>query len=617
MDIHVESIYIGKQLLLMFSTGLAGFLIGKGILRHSLGLGTLEAIALLTPVGLGVVILLLFALGALGFLSPAPVLGGIGLLVALSLWRFRPVLELDVREALVSGVTARSVLALVATIILLTPVVLTPLTPPWDSDEIRYHLPYALHFIEQGAITPDPYLRYPFSPLNINLLYVLALMIGDDVTTHFMHLMLGLLAALNLYCLALRLSDAVTAFSATLLFLTLPIFTRLSASAYIDLGLACFTFAAIVCLARQGGGGRLPLVICAAFLFGIGLGTKYLALGYLLPMAVWAWYHSRSIHRTLLFLSIASIVGLPWYVYNAIHTGNPISPFAGELFGYWPWRAEDAAAQTRHLDKLGFGHSPLALLKLPYNLVTNHWHFSSPPIPLILTAVFPCFLSLPWMERKLQPFAVLLLAAILIWFFSAQEIRYLAAFLPLWCFFSVWFLSRLIALSGRTALPSKWTGRASRPLLATSSGLVLMLVLYHYYSNQRLVFPDEAAQLVSNREAFLKKRLPDYGLIDYLHSSEIENKKIYQMGNGALLTYVRNNRIIGDVFGIMGYTYFFNKYGRDAGGFIEELRDGDVSFLAARRDKKVFLRWETYIRNNLIVEYEDDHTVLFAIPERT
>ena len=51
---------------------------------------------------------------------------------------------------------------------------------------------------------------------------------------------------------------------------------------------------------------------------------------------------------------------------------------------------------------------------------------------------------------------------------------------------------------------------------------------------------------MSNREAFLKKRLPDYGLIDYLHSSEIENKKIYQMGNGALLTYVRNNRIIGD-----------------------------------------------------------------------
>ena len=613
----MEAIYIGKQLLIMFSTGLAGFLIGKGLLGNSLGLGALEEIALLTPVGLGVVILLLFALGTLGILSPVPVLACIGLLVMLSLGRFRPALDLDVREALGSGSTARRLLTLYATILLLIPVVLTPLTPPWDSDEIRYHLPYALHFVEQNAITPDLYLRYPFSPLNINLLYVLALMIGDDVTTHFLHLLLGLLAALNLYCLALRLSDALTALSATLLFLTLPIFSRLSASGYIDLGLACFTFAAIVCLARQGGTRRLPLVICAGFLFGIGLGSKYLALVYLLPMAVWAWYQSRSIHSTLLFLSIALIVGLPWYVYNAIHTGNPFSPFAGELFGYWPWHAEDAADQIRHLDKLGLGHSPLALLKLPYNLVANHWDFSSPPIPLILTAVFPCLLSLPWMERKLRPFAVFLLAAILIWFFSAQEIRYLAAFLPLWCFFSVWFLSRLVALSGRTALPSAWTDRASRPLLTASSSLVLILVLYHYYSNHRLVFPPEAVQLVSNREAFLKKRLPDYGLIGYLRSSEIEDEKIYQMGNEALLTYVRNNRVIGDYFGMMGYTYFLKKYGKDASGFIEELKEEGVSYLAVRRDKVVFLRWEAYIRNSLAIEYEDDHVVLFVIPEGT
>ena len=613
----MASIYIGKQLLIMLSVGLAGFIIGKGLFRRSLGLGALEKIALLTPVGLGVVILLLFALGTLGFLSPGPVLGCLGLLVALALWRFKPALGHYAREARASGVTARSVLVLTATLVLLTPVVLTPLTPPWASDEIRYHLPYALHFVEQGAITPDLYLRYPFFTLNINLLYVLALMIGDDVTTHFMHLMLGLLAALNLYCLALRLSDAVTAFSATLLFLTLPIVTQLSATAYIDLGLACFTFAAIVCLARHGERRRPDLMLCAAFLFGIGLGSKYLALAYLLPLAVWAWYHSRSIRRTLLFLSIATIVGLPWYVYNAVHTGNPISPFAGELFGFWPWRAEDAAAHSRHLGKLGFGHSPLALLKLPYNLVANHWDFSSPSIPWILTAAFPCLLSLPWMERKLRPFAVLLLAAILIWFFSAQHFRYLTAFLPLWCFFSVWFLSRLVAHAGRAALPRRWTDRASGPLLATSSGLALALVLYHYHSNQRLIFPDEAAKLVSGREAFLKKRLPDYGLIDYLRSSEIENRKIYHLGNGALHTYVRNNRVIGDAFGIMGYTYFKLKYGEDPNGFIEELKDNDVSFLAARRDKKVFTRWETQIRGHLAVEYEDDHAVLFVIPERT
>ena len=53
----MELIYIGKQLFLMFGLGLVGFLIGKGMFRNSLTLGTLEEVAVLTPAGLGVVIL--------------------------------------------------------------------------------------------------------------------------------------------------------------------------------------------------------------------------------------------------------------------------------------------------------------------------------------------------------------------------------------------------------------------------------------------------------------------------------------------------------------------------------------------------------------------------------
>ena len=610
----MELVYIGKQLLLMFGVGLAGFLIGKGIFRSSLSLEPLEQAALLTPVGLGTIILLLFGLGLLGLLSLTPALGCIGLLIALSLWRFKPTFKLDRLRALASKITIRRFLALVAALILLAPAAMTPLTPPIYSDEIRYHLPYALHFVEQGAIVPDLYLRYPFFTLNINLLYALALMIGDVVTTHFMHFMLGLLAALNLYCLARRLSNAITAFASALLFLTLPTIAQLSASAYIDLGLACFTFAAITCLDHCRGNRRSALIVCAALLFGISLGSKYLALAYLPVMLVWAYFHSKSMRSTLLFLSISVIFGLPWYIYNAIHTGNPISPFAGEIFGYWPWREEDLARQFRDFDSRGFGYSPLALLKLPYNLVVHHWHFSSPPVPLILIAVFPCLFALRWMERRLRPFAILLLAAILFWFFTAQVFRYLAAFLPLWCFFSVWFIVQLIALAGRKIFSKNWVDRVSKLPFAVSPTLVLLLVLYHYSDNNRLVFPSEAKQLVSNREAFLRKRLPEYGLIDYLHNSEIKDKNIYQIQTGALLTYIRNNRILGDFRGILGYAYFYNKHGKDAEGFIEELADKDISFLAAKRDSAVFRWWEMYMRNNLAVEYEDEQSVLFVIP---
>ena len=62
----------------------------------------------------------------LGSLSLVPALGCIGLLIALSLWRFRHTLEPGAWGRLVSKATVRGVLTLAAAIILLTPVFLTP-----------------------------------------------------------------------------------------------------------------------------------------------------------------------------------------------------------------------------------------------------------------------------------------------------------------------------------------------------------------------------------------------------------------------------------------------------------------------------------------------------------
>ena len=612
----MEFLYIGKQMLLMLGTGFSAFVIAKGLFRSSLRLTPLEEAALLTPAGLGVLILLLFALGTLGFLSLGPVLGCVGLLLLLSAWRLKPRLRLGGLRTLRLRVTPLKILLLIATLIILTPIALVPLTPPHQSDEIRYHLPYALHFVEQGAIVPDLHLRYPFFTLNVNLLYSFALLIGDAVTTHFMHFMLGFLAALNLYALVRRLTDALTAYCSALLFLTLPTVLRLAASAYIDLGLACFTFAAVVCLSHCRSNAGRPLILCAGLLFGIALGSKYLALAYIPLLLAWAYYYSRSWRPPLLFMAVALAVGLPWYIYNAIHTGNPISPFAGEVFGYWPWRAEDMAGQISNFESRGFGKSPLELLMLPYNLVVHHWSFSTPSVPVVALAVFPSFFLIPWMDAKIKPFALLLLAALLLWFYSAQVFRYLAAFLPLWCFFSVWFLIWLLRLVGGTVLPRKALDISPWRLRTIAAGLVLLLLLILNFANRWLVFPDKARQLVAEREEFLAKRIREYGVIQHLLSTGVKNERIYQMNAGALLTYLRNNRVIGDYRGISSYNYFFDKYAQDSGGIIGELSAMGISFIAAKRDmlrQRKWSDWDDYMRSNLAIEYEDEHTVLFAL----
>ena len=613
----MEILYITKQLTLMFSIAFAAFLIAKGLFRNSLNLAVWEEIAILVPVGIGVIILLLFALGLLHSLSLAPVLGCIGLLLIFSIWRLKYEFWLDCFRSLTTNLTRKRLLLFTVTTAFLIPIVLVPLTPPYHSDEIRYHLPYALYFVELGAIEPDLYLRYPFFTLNINLLYSLALMIGDDITPHFMHFMLGFLVALNLYSLALRIASPIIAFSCALLFLVLPSVSLLYSTAYIDLGLACYIFSSVVCLSYIRKGEHLSLVICAAFLFGVALGSKYLALAYIPIMFVWTYFYSRNMRSAFLFVGIALVVGLPWYLYNAVYTGNPISPFAGEIFGFWPWNPEDMIGQVKSFEDRGLGYSLMSLFMLPYNLVVNHWNFSSPGTPVILMIVFAGFPFLPWISKEVRPFGVLLVVTILIWFFSAQSLRYLVAFLPIWCFLSVWFLEKLILHVSNCFLATK-TLSSRMPII--SSILVFASVLFYYFDNRMLVFPSRAHDLITNRETFLRLRIEEYGLVEYLRHSNIEGKGIYQILAGSLLSYIRNNRVIGDYFGIAGYGHFFRKYGRDVRGFIVDLAENKMSYIAINRSTLNHgpwenLGWGSYMLNNLAIEYEDEKSILFIVPD--
>ena len=605
-------LYVSKQVLLTLGTGVFAFIVGKGLFRGQLKLTALEQAALLTPAGLGVLILLLFALGTLGLLSPTPVLGAASLLLLWSLWRLRPRLLLWGLQALRLRPSPKELLLVVATLILLTPIALAPLAPPHSTDEVRYHLPYAMHFVEQGTIVPDLHLRYPFFTLNVNLLYSFALMVGDDVTTHYMHFMLGLLAALNLYALALRLTDRVIAFCSALLFLSLPTVLQIAACAYIDLGLACFAFAAVVCLSHCRNNENPSLVLCAGLLFGVALGAKYLALAYIPLLLAWAYWQSRSWRPTLLFISVALVAGVPWYAYNAVHTGNPFSPFAGEVFGYWPWSAEDAADQIRNLGGLGTGRSPLDLLMLPWNLVVNRRQFGTPHIPMVAMAFFPAFLLIPWMIPKAKPFAFLLLAALLTWFLSVQGFRYLVTFLPLSCLFSLWFI-RWLATFAVQSLP-----KATAPALRLAPPiLVVLAVLPNYFDNGRLVLLSEARELVEAREAYLEGKVPEYGLVQHLRRSGVKGQRIYQMGAGALLTYTRDNRVMGDYWGILGVRRLWDRHGPNAWGVVDELAKNGVSLLAAGRDAlRQYPGWDDWMRSNLTIEYEDGSAVLFALPKR-
>ena len=239
---------------------------------------------------------------------------------------------------------------------------------------------------------------------------------------------------------------------------------------------------------------------------------------------------------------------------------------------------------------------------------------------MILMIVFAGFLFLPWISKEVRPFGVLLAVTILIWFFSAQSLRYLVSFLPIWCFLSVWFLEKFILHVSNCFLVFKPLKSTSSRMPIVSSILVFASVLFYYFDNRMLVFPSKAHDLIENRETFLRLRIEEYGLVEYLRSSNIEGKGIYQILAGSLLSYIRNNRVIGDYFGIAGYGHFFRKHGRDVRGFIVDLAENEMSYIAINRSTLNHGPWEnfgwgSYMLNKLAIEYEDEKSILFIIPD--
>ena len=625
-------LYFAKQVGIAAAFGVWAYIVAKGLFAgSSLRLRPLEEVALLVPTGLAVAIGLLFALGLAGLLTTSGILGCATILLGLACWRLRGGLVLGLSRTWRTAVSPKGIgttLRLAHSVILsreslirltmmavagsvLLPVAMHGLTPPLQSDEVRYHLPYALHFVEQGRITPDLYLRFPFFTLNVNLLYAAAIVFGDDVTPHFVHLLLGSFAGLALYVLAAPAFGRAIAFCAVLLFFVTPNFRVFAPTAYIDLGLATFIIAAIACLDRARE--RPALVTCAGLAFGAALGSKYLALAFLPLLLAWAAHRTSAGAPVARFAAIAVFTGAPWYLFNWVWTGNPVSPFAGDWFGSWPWTAEDLASQTQQLARETHDRSLAGLLSWPYHLVTESHRFSIPPVPLLLVAGLIAFPLLPWWDQRMRPYGILTLTFILGWFFSTPYFRYLTAILPLWCLISVWSVERALRIVAsliafRRSIPETTRRRLSH----TVAAIVIIAVQAHFWRHSHWLDQDAIIDRVVHRDSFLREKLTVYGVAEHLRHSGVQDELIFVWPPGALFSYARGNQVAGDYFGPMAIQRF-KRHTYCPERIVDQLQQDGVSRLVLSHRPGWVTTWNEFFSHRLATEYADRHATVYRI----
>jgi len=331
------------------------------------------------------------------------------------------------------------------------------LTPPLQSDGLRYHLAAPQEYIKEHRIHSLPLSALSNSPFLIEMLFLYGILIFGDLTAKMMHFVLWFLSILLIRGFLLYLwrdrregrgvfHPRFPALMGGLLFGSMPAVSILACWSFIDLGIAAFFLGFVIALVLSVETGEKGLLILCGLLGGAALGTKYTMLPMIFVGCVLLFLLRRKNEGALPVplcsrFSDAFLVGavslafaLPWYIKSLVYTGNPFYPLLYGIFGGKNWSGANAVFYASKAAGKGFGKSIPLLFSSPFSS-SFHWdrfgQFN--PGPFFLLG-FPFFLLSPLVlkgkELRRPLICLLVFSGIyyLMWFFGYQSNRFLIPF---------------------------------------------------------------------------------------------------------------------------------------------------------------------------------------------
>ncbi len=497
--------------------------LGAGaVVLHTAGLWrdreAIERGALAFAVGFGVVGWIFFWIGIAGVLKPVVVWAVCLPLVAGNLLHGVRPDSAPAPERL--ALSTWMLLGLLAVAVIFD--ALEALAPPVDADSLAYHFNLPRRFLEQGAVTFNPWAFSGAIPLLVQMTYAAALGLGGETALTGWALVSAWMVSVLLFAFTRRWLPLPWALMVAVLFQTLPAMVYGAGSGQVEARLALFVLAAVVGLADGWRTGRLAPAVLVGLGAGFYAASKYTGLLFLLAAGIAILLSGRPwFRRGLLFGLAAALAGSQWYGWNFFHTGDPVFPMlfnladALGLANHAYWNAGHAADLRSYL--AGRGEVVSA----------GHWWFSYPilatlaPPPQIESGrvgLGPFFLLVApmaalgaWRNRgrllqsPLVPVTVLLLAYYLLWmkFGEIPKVRHLLPMIPplLTCL-------TVAALAGDQAAVRRPMALAAVLSLAVNfaaHGLFSKAYLAHSFSGK-------------SRETFLTENLVGYPVVPLVNA---------------------------------------------------------------------------------------------------
>ncbi|MCZ6681784.1 MAG: glycosyltransferase family 39 protein, partial [Planctomycetota bacterium] len=249
-------------------------------------------------------------------------------------------------------------------------------------DVLEYHLGAPREYFEAGRIEYLPHNIYGNFPFNVEMLYLLTIVLHDDpvsavFSAQLLNAFLGMLAVATIW-LAGREYGPVAGVIAAIAAATVPFLTYLSGIAYVENGMLLFAalaLAAMIRASREQDGSTGRWLTVSGLAAGLSCGCKYTAVVMiLLPLAVAClWLSLRRNPRrptwSLIFIAACAVTFGPWLIRNTVNTGNPVFPLARSVMperaGVWN---DDGAARWHE------GHLPDPAHRSIGGRLTRLWH---------------------------------------------------------------------------------------------------------------------------------------------------------------------------------------------------------------------------------------------------
>ena len=416
------------------------------------------------------------------------------------------------------------------------------LVPPTARDELTHHLAIPWLYARAGRIIEVPMAPYSYYPMLLDMLYTPWVYWGFDSVPKLIHGLFGFLTGLSLYAYLSRRMSAVYGLVGFFFFISLPSVLRLSHWAYVDLGTAFYTTAALLCLLRwreeQTG---VQWLIMAALSAGFAGATKPNGwVAWLLLFFLFAWLSARktrtgfgrTIAECMLFALVAVLPFLPWLAKNWLQTGNPFFPLLG---GFFPGKgAIETGASYVSLGVLAkrellYGESWWQIAALPLRLFIfgrdNDPQYFDGVLGPSLILFLPWAFKGKWLEEKKLLIAFTLLFLLYTLFLVDLRVRYILPIVP-----SMVILLTYGIFNVYLRIKNPGYLFAVLAALAAFNG-------YYLWRYAQEVSPLGYIAGQETRAAYLTRLLPEYPAFQFVNRELSSTAKIYLLFAGRRAYY--------------------------------------------------------------------------------